>query len=420
MKKSNKLSTSKNDIEILGLTIKELQIELDDLRTKNQKLKSGIMDRTKALELSKHAEKRFRAFFEQSNHASMVLNPNTPDGIPVIIEANKIALETHRYTREDFIGRPISDLDDQAGKRMVLERTQRMLNKEPLNIENIHVRKDGTTFPNEVYATRVDIEGEPTLIFTTEHDISKRKLLENKLRVSEEKLKQEVYVKDRFFSIIAHDLRSPFNSILGMTQLISQMANSYSKETLVELATTLNKEGERFFELLKNLLEWSRLQMEGTKQSQKSILLAELVNESMDILNSTALEKGISLISNIDKGVVFADQNMVRTVMLNLISNAIKFSRENEVVEVSARKTKSMVQVTVTDTGVGMSKDQVERVFSLDQETSTTGTSGENGTGLGLPLCKEMIERNKGEIWIESSIGEGSRIHFTLPISGGE
>ncbi len=236
-----------------------------------------------------------------------------------------------------------------------------------------------------------------------------------KLKISEEKLKREVYIKNRFFSIIAHDLRSPFSTLLGFTQIMSQSAHKFSKDELVECATSLNEQANKVFELLQNLLEWSRLQMKGEKQVPIMIHLADLTQEIIAILNLTALEKDISIVNNINNECAFADQNMIRTVILNLIANSIKFSQAGGAVIVSASNNGNRVQVNVTDTGVGMSKEQVKKVFSLDHKTSTAGTAGEGGTGLGLLLCKEMLERNKGEIWVESTIGEGSVFHFTLP-----
>jgi len=262
--------------------------------------------------------------------------------------------------------------------------------------------------------------GDVSTVLGISRDISEQKKAQNKLKISEERLKQEVYVKNRFFSIIAHDLRSPFQSLFGMTQIISEMADSFSKEELTEYAKKLDVVGKRFFELLENLLTWSRLQMEGAKQEPKMIQLAKLTQESMNVLNPTALEKDISLANNINNVCAFADQDMVRTVILNLITNSIKFSLSGGSVGVSASNNGNLVQVTVTDTGVGMSEDQAKNIFSLDQKRSTKGTAGEVGTGLGLPLCKEMIERNKGEIWAESTPGEGSLFHFTLPITPSE
>lgn len=249
----------------------------------------------------------------------------------------------------------------------------------------------------------------------THTDITDFKRTEEKLKISEERLKQEVQLKNRFFSIIAHDLRAPFNSFLGATQVLSQMANELSREEMVDFATKLNEEANRVYDYLQNLLDWSRLQIEGHKQEAKQILLPELTRESIEILNPTASQKGISLVNNMNDETAFADREMVRNVMLNLITNSIKFNTSGGSVFVTASYEGNMVQVTVADTGIGMSKDFLEKVFSLDQQISTTGTSGETGTGLGLRLCKEMVERNKGKIWAQSTQGNGSRFHFTLP-----
>ncbi len=265
-----------------------------------------------------------------------------------------------------------------------------------------------------------DDKGRPLRMSGTHRDITNQKRAEEKLRVSEEALKQEVQVKNRFFSIIAHDLRTPFNAFLGATQVMSQMTSELSKEELVGYAKKLNEEASRMFDYLQNLLEWSRLQIGGYKQEAKLIEMAELTRESIDILSLAASHKGVSLLNNINNESAFADQNMVRTVLLNLITNSIKFTTPGGSVAVSARNKGNMTQVTVADTGIGMSEDLLKNVFSLDQQTSAAGTAGEQGTGLGLPLCKEMIERNKGEIWAESTHGEGSRFHFTLPTASSE
>lgn len=244
--------------------------------------------------------------------------------------------------------------------------------------------------------------------------------LAEKQAVLNDQLKYEVNVKNQFFSIISHDLKSPFTSLLGMTHMMSQMADSFSKEKLVDYANTVNEAGERIFELLNNLLEWSRLQMEGANLEPVTIALDELTQDSIDVLKPIALGKDISLTNKIKKTAAFADQDMVQTVIRNLIANAIKFTPSGGSVEVSSQKQGDVVQVTVTDTGVGMSTEQAEKIFSLDQKTSTMGTAGEKGTGLGLPLCKDMLERNGGHIWVESTQGKGSSFYFTLPSKDGE
>jgi len=230
-----------------------------------------------------------------------------------------------------------------------------------------------------------------------------------------QRLKYEADVMNKFFSIISHDLKGPFTSLLGMTTMMSQMADDLSKDKLVELATDVNEAGERVFGLMQNLLEWSRLQMDGAKQEPTAILLDELVEQSIDVLNPIALEKGIVLSSSVANSTAYADADMVQTVIRNLIANSLKFTPSGGNVEVSSCQDGDMTQVTVTDSGVGMSAEQVSKIFALDEKTSTTGTAGEKGTGLGLPICKDMIERNEGRIWVESIQGKETRFHFVIP-----
>ncbi len=215
-----------------------------------------------------------------------------------------------------------------------------------------------------------------------------------------EQLQHEIDVKNKFFSIISHDLISPFNALLGLTQMMSQMADSFNKDQLIEFAKDVNEAGTGVFELLRNLLEWSRLQMEGAKIEPNSFTLQDIVQETINVLNPIAVEKEILLKNDVGKVTAFADRNMVQTVIRNLIANALKFTPSGGSVEISSGQNESMIQVTVSDTGVGMSKENAENVFALHRKTSTTGTAGEKGTGLGLTLCLDMFKRIGGVIWI--------------------
>ncbi|MBT4082643.1 MAG: HAMP domain-containing histidine kinase [Alphaproteobacteria bacterium] len=242
-----------------------------------------------------------------------------------------------------------------------------------------------------------------------------RKLAEEKTSLSE-KLEYENNVKDRFFSIIAHDLKNPFNSLLGMTKIMSQMADKLSMEELLSCAKDVNEAGERTFELLHNLLDWANLQMSGGKISPETIDLQELVQESMDVLAPTAQNKKVLITTDLQNANAYADRNMVNMVIRNLLTNAIKFTPQSGTIEVSSQNRDGMIEITVSDSGVGIPEDKIGKLFALDEKTSTTGTDGETGTGLGLPLCEDMLKRNSGRIWVESIQGEGSKFHFNLPI----
>ncbi len=250
-----------------------------------------------------------------------------------------------------------------------------------------------------------------------ENEVTKRT---EELETQKQQLQYEIDTKNRFFSIISHDLKSPFNSLLGMTHLMSQMADSYSKEKLAEYAKDVNKAGDRVFDLLQNLLEWSRLQMDGVECEPQTLLLRDLAQETINIFTPIAMEKDVSIANSVRNETAFADAEMVRTVIRNLLSNAIKFTPAEGKIEILSTQEGGVVQVTVSDTGVGLSQDRLTRIFALDQMVSSAGTDGERGTGLGLPLCKELIEKNGGSIWAESDLENGSKFHFTLPTKPSE
>ena len=244
------------------------------------------------------------------------------------------------------------------------------------------------------------------------------RLAEQEARLNKQ-LKYESETKDKFFSIISHDLISPFSSVLSGTEMMANHAETQSKEELVRLAGMVHERGQSVFNLLRNLLDWARLQIEGGRLNPESVRLRDVADHSIDVLAPAAEEKGIRIENAIENEAAFADPNAVNAVMRNLVSNAIKFTPSGGDVRVSSSAGDGKVQVTVSDTGVGISKERLATIFDLDRVSSTTGTNREQGTGLGLILCKEMVELNGGAFWIESTEGEGSHFHFTLPAHAG-
>ncbi|MDA9951356.1 sensor histidine kinase [Oligoflexaceae bacterium] len=231
-----------------------------------------------------------------------------------------------------------------------------------------------------------------------------------------DRLKYEINVKNRFFSIIAHDLRGPFNGLVGMTEMMSEHSGSFSKEELVNFSAEVKTSGRTVFNLVENLLEWASIQMGGENISRKAYLLSNIAKEDLMVLKLQAQNKRISLIDNLGDETVFVDRNMIKTVIRNLVSNALKFTPNHGNIEVSSLIKDDMSVVTVSDTGIGLPEKLFESVFSVDKKTTTIGTNGEVGTGLGLPICKEMIDKNGGKIWVESESGLGTKFHFTLPL----
>ena len=229
-----------------------------------------------------------------------------------------------------------------------------------------------------------------------------------------EKLNQE---KNKFFSIIAHDLRSPFTSLLGFTALLEQRADSLSPEKVKDYAVTVNESATRVFKLLENLLEWSRLQMDRVEIEPRDFPLDDIAGKTIDILGPVAEEKGLILQEHGKAPHVFADPYMVDAIIRNLINNAIKFTPSGGTITIRYSVTPDqLARIDIIDTGVGMSPETAEKIFSLSDNVTTSGTDGEKGTGLGLLLCKELVERNGGKITIESDLDKGSTFSFTLPL----
>lgn len=233
-----------------------------------------------------------------------------------------------------------------------------------------------------------------------------------------QKLRDANLTKDKFFSIIAHDLRSPFTSILGFSRLLNEEYDDFSDEERRMMIKQILSSTESTFQLLDNLLTWARSQLGRTTYLPESFDIESLIVETLNQSIPQAKIKGITLKAMVsDKTKVFADMNMIRTVLRNLISNAIKFSYEGSTVTVETTKEKEKIKVCVTDTGTGIEPKTLKAIFSLDEKVpSTKGTANEKGTGLGLILCKEFVEKNGGNISVESTIGEGSKFCFTVPV----
>ncbi len=234
---------------------------------------------------------------------------------------------------------------------------------------------------------------------------------------AENELKKEIDIKNAFFSIIAHDLRSPFTTLLGMTELMAQLAPTKTKEELASQALNVHDAARRVFALLENLLQWAVHQMEAAGTEPTEVDLGELVKECVGVFEATAAKKGIDLDNTITQISVWSDRDMTRTVLRNLINNALKFTPEGGRVTLSAVAEGDTALITVEDTGVGMPDEVREHVFELVRKTSTMGTAKESGTGLGLPLCADLVTKNGGRIWVESEEGKGTKIFVALPMA---
>ena len=247
-------------------------------------------------------------------------------------------------------------------------------------------------------------------------DITERKRTEEALKASEAKLKDLNATKDKFFSIIAHDLRSPFNGILGFSNLLKEDAYELNPETIIEYGDLINKAALQVFRLLDNLLNWARVQQGHLAYNPTPFALKEISREVIELMVENANTKRITVKDNIPEGLmVTADIDMLKSVVRNLVSNAIKFTPPNGNIELDAVEHDQKVEISVKDSGKGIPVDSIDKLFNIDTNFSTRGTAGEEGTGLGLILTKEFIEKHNGKVWAESKEGQGSVFHFTIP-----
>lgn len=223
--------------------------------------------------------------------------------------------------------------------------------------------------------------------------------------------------KDKFFSIISHDLMNPFNALLGFSQMLTVSAKNGDKDECVEYSSIVHQSTKRILNLLQNLLVWSRLQNGKMKFTPKSTKIEELVSNTMLIIAPIAQNKEIKLQWNVKNDITaILDSNMISSVLQNLVTNAIKFTERGGSVNVNATIESGNINFTVSDTGVGMNEDQMNKLFSINKNSSTKGTDDEVGTGLGLIICKEFIESHQGKIWVDSTLGKGSNFCFSIPL----
>ncbi len=220
--------------------------------------------------------------------------------------------------------------------------------------------------------------------------------------------------KDKLFSIIAHDLRGPFNSILGLTDLLKDNFKAYGPEKLERMINAIYSSAHNSFALLNNLLEWSRTQTGMIQFSPAPISLDESVGEVLALLSSQAEHKKIRLDYTPSQRQVCADRNMLHTILRNLISNAVKYSRPDDSIVIDSREEDGMIRISVRDTGIGIPEEARRRLFNLADGYQITGTAGEKGTGLGLMICKEFVEKHGGSIGVDSEPGKGSTFYFTM------
>lgn len=266
------------------------------------------------------------------------------------------------------------------------------------------------------YEARLVVNSENQILMLL-RDITLQKEAELQLKKVTEDLKRANASKDKFFSIIAHDLRTPLIGLIGYAEILSEDINELEKEEIKEYASNIVDISRQTIKLLSNLLEWSRLQTGKIQFNPTDLKIRNVVENIFQLLRSNAEHKQIRLINSVDpEHIAYADENMIYSVLNNLTSNAIKFTRINGEIEISSEKKNDEILVMVRDNGVGIDEENLKNLFELDKSFTTPGTENEKGSGLGIILCRDFIKKHDGKIWVESKVGQGTKFYFTLPV----
>lgn len=243
-----------------------------------------------------------------------------------------------------------------------------------------------------------------------------RSEVEIQLKGRQEELEKQISLKDKFFSIIAHDLRSPFHAFLNLTEILAYEKDDMTVAEFNKLSSELHGSAKNLFNLLNNLLDWAGLQQGIITFQPERIAFADLIEEDVELMKERAFQKQITVTTDLTKDIiVVADKNMINSTILNLLSNAIKFSNKGGKVEIKSEMVGTdVVKVIVRDDGIGIPQKMLPNLFKINEKVGRKGTDGERSSGLGLLLCKEFVEKHGGNLWVESHAGEGSTFFFTL------
>ena len=357
---------------------------------------------------------QFAAVVESAN--DIIISKNL-EGI--ITSWNRGAELAYGYCASEMIGKPVYLLAPPGSEDQMIQILEKI--KSGISFEHFETtrqKKDGQLIEVSISVSPIkNGEGEIIGASAIGHDISVRKKIEEELRSNTEQLIRINAEKDKLFSIIAHDLRSPFSGILGLTDAMANDLPNLSLEEIQEISTVLHKSANNLYNLLENLLEWSYMQRGFTNFDPIKFWLRPRIDEDLRLSIDAAAKKEIEIAFDIPDDLhVFSDSNMFGSIIRNITNNAVKFTPKGGKVIISAKSVNGKnVEISVQDTGIGMSKYILDNLFSIDVNTARKGTDGESSTGLGLIICKDFIEKHDGKLWVESEEGKGSVFRFTLP-----
>lgn len=320
------------------------------------------------------------------------------------------------YSPNELIGSNSSDLKLWSSPKDRLKFI-RLLESENKVVEQEYQfrKKSGELFYGLISAKIININGQQCIISVI-NDITIRKTAELNLKKSEASLRESNSTKDKFFSIIAHDLKSPFNGILGFSQVLNEQVKNNNYESIAEYTEIINTSSEHAVNLLSNLTKWSMSQTGKMEFNPEYVDMVIMIKSILNLLKIASDQKEIKIHLNLPSNLIlFVDKIMIEVVLRNLISNAIKFTHQKGSIYINLQEKEKEFQFSIIDMGIGIQKNNLNQLFRIDSTYSTLGTNNERGTGLGLILCKDFINYHKGKIWVESEFNVGSKFYFSLP-----
>jgi len=328
---------------------------------------------------------------------------------------NKLGCTTREM--EQLSNMEITYPEDQAETRYWYGKVvQNELDK--YHLEKRYVKKDGSFFWGDLSVSTIRNRNNNTINFISiVVDITERKIAEDHIISQNDQLHELNTTKDKFISILAHDLKNPLNSLIGLSRFLLEEINGYDVDKTKEFIQQINATSKETYSLLIELLEWSQAQQNRTSYNPQNINLHSIAAECISFLHQQASVKNIEISHHIPKEIkIFADAELVKAIFRNLITNAIKFTPTSGKIEVNAKVDRTTVEISVRDTGVGMDTKTKNTLFKIGETESREGTAQERGTGFGLLLCKEFVKKHNGTIWVESELGQGSTFSFTMPM----
>ncbi|HEX2865822.1 MAG TPA: PAS domain-containing sensor histidine kinase [Ignavibacteriales bacterium] len=417
----NKVLTSKNETIRTQLRIRNknnnyIWVEVTAVNMLDDPFVNAIVVNYRDIDEQKKSELKLRESEKSlaiSESRYRTLASNIPNGAVVLFDKNLkfILAEGTELARLGFdktqmAGKSISETLPADISEVVAPHWKATLNG---SMETFEVEGPGNIYEIRTVPIRDDLG----------NIVSGMELLQNitMRKKNEKELKQLNESKDKFFSIIAHDLKGPFTSVLGFSEFLQNYIDELGKEDIKNFSANIYKSAKAIFNLLENLLQWSRLQSGRMEFNPGRINLNELIEENVIIYQASSLKKNIGMDFNAGREIyVNGDRNMVDAVLRNILSNSVKFTNPGGTIKIEANTHQGHAVVAVKDNGIGISKANLEKLFVLGESPLTLGTNNEKGTGLGLLLCNEFIKKNKGTINVESRIGEGTLFTFTLPL----